>query len=142
MKSAIKEPTMRRAKFRRPVWNAYVTPEAVGELAAEKLKPAALWAVAALDLAEHDPDVFGTCEDVDAHDARVEALRTRLEELYARIETGFTGDDVMFLDTSDLMRREGYTAMGYKLSGGVVRCGVGSGKHLVDWLLAHPEQIP
>jgi hypothetical protein len=143
MERAIAEPTIRRAKFKRPhLLNQYCSEGALADLAKLQWDAKMLWALAAYRVAGKRPEVFGPLHDFDEASARVEVLDARLAELYRSLETRFTGDDVQFLDTSDLMRREGYTAMGYKLSGGVVRCGVGSGKHLVDWLLAHPEQIP
>jgi hypothetical protein len=142
MVKLIKGPSCTRAKFKRFPTNYFCDDEAKSELAVIKATPQGLWAAAASWVSMKHPEVFGEVRDFDAHMARLDALKARQQELFKLVETSFTADDVMFLETSDLMHNEGYTRMGFKCTGGAVALGRDAGQRLVDWLLAHPEAIP
>jgi hypothetical protein len=140
METAIASPNISCARWKRPsLLNQYCSPGALTHLASLRWNPAKLWALAAYHVAAKKPEVFGDVEDFDAAQARLKALDARLSELYKLLETAVTPDDVVFLETNAMMRREGWISVAFRITGGAVRLGQDAGKHLIDWLLAHPE---
>jgi hypothetical protein len=106
---------------------------AIAELGGEARMLFALWAVAAEQVYQEKPELFGGIDDIDAHKARIAELEGKTRDLYAKFPTAWKHDDLWIGKiTSDSAALICFA----KAPGEVpIHHPRDAGERLVDWLL-------
>ena len=121
--------------------NMFATLDGMDQLPLLKASLYELFALAAMIASEKYPEAFGAIEDMDAHQDRLTELRESQANLFKRIETEYTAEDIQLADTNDMMKREGFIRATFKISNGEVPLGQGCGEKLIAWLIAHNVEL-
>jgi hypothetical protein len=93
------------------------------------------FALSAVRLAKTNPATFGRCENLREQEQRLLALTLRRDELFARLEREYSGEDI------DLGKPDGQgnARASLKVSGGAVPLGPNLGERAVAWFLSQPN---
>jgi hypothetical protein len=67
---------------------------AISELGGEARMLFALWAVAAEQVYQEKPELFGGIDDIDAHKSRIAELEAKTKDLYSRFQTTWQHSDL------------------------------------------------
>jgi len=96
MVAGLKESTWRSPPTKYPwrLQTAFSTPETTGELIACRSSTIELYGVAIQIVGERNPDVWGTCDSTAKHAAQVADLEARQAELFQKLDTALTGEDL------------------------------------------------
>jgi len=111
------------------------TPAADGELASLKSSSIELFVVAVELAAERHPEAFGTCDDPEGFAERLAQAKARQAELFAKIGTSFTPDDLHIPDGD----AQGRSVVSFKISDGQVPIHPrdDAARRLVEYLISH-----
>lgn len=115
------------------------TPESRGELAKLGYSGIDLLGVAIQKVGEDFPETFGNATSTTAVQAKLSRLEAKQAELFNKIATTWTADDV----NAGARHGDAVSAATFKVSDGAVPIAPidNSGKRLVDFLLAHGKRI-
>ena|SRR5258708_887860 len=116
-----------------------VSEAVLAELAPLRTGPMQLFALAVQRATELHPEVFGEIESSEAWKRRVEQLKRERIDLYARIATAYSQDDILVDD----LDATGRARVAFRLSGGAVPIypKENAGERLTAWLLANETAI-
>jgi hypothetical protein len=81
-------------KYPGRLFSAFSTPESVAELIRYGSSTTELFGCAIEIVAESQPDLWGSCEDSAKHAAQVAELEARQVELFRKLESSVSGDDL------------------------------------------------
>ena len=113
--------------------NHLLTADALAELGAVGSSSFELFALAVQIAGERHAEDFGTCEDSAAHAQRLVELALRRDDLFGRMTTEFTADDLLIGEADS----RGMALVSFRLSGGAVPLGPrhNAGERLLNWML-------
>jgi hypothetical protein len=106
---------------------------AIAELGGEARMLFALWAIAAEQVYQEKPELFGGIDDIDGHKARIAKLETKTKDLYSKFSSTWKHDDLWIGKiTSDGAALICFAKAPQEVP---VHPPATAGERLVDWLL-------
>jgi hypothetical protein len=136
MVTFLRSPHAPRGPIRDPGRLQFLSTRAAdAELALLKASSIELFCVAIELAAERHPEAFGTCDDPEGFAERLAQAKARQAELFAKIGTSFTPDDLHIPDGD----AQGRSVVSFKISDGQVPIHPrdDAARRLVEYLISH-----